>query len=62
MRLHRVTAQEREEQKKRDKELSRLANKPSNDEEVDRSGWAKYTLGLKHQVNKAILALGLAPD
>ena len=47
--MNRFTVQEREEQKKRDKELGRLGAKAA-EEEVDRSGWAKYTLGLKHQV------------
>ena len=45
----RFTVQDREDQKKREKELLRTAPK-TTDEEVDRSGWAKYTLGLKHQV------------
>ncbi len=55
LRLHRVTAAEREEQRKRDKELGRLNAKAASEEEPDRSGWAKYTLGLKHQVSSAVV-------
>ena len=50
--FHRVTQLEREEAKKREKIEQRNASKKDDNEEVDRSTWAKYTLGLKHQVNK----------
>lgn len=50
IRLHRVTALEREEAKKKEKMEQRMASKRDDAEEVDRSTWAKYTLGLKHQV------------
>lgn len=49
--LHRVTALEREETKKKEKLEQRMIIKKDENEEVDRSTWAKYTLGLKHQVS-----------
>ena len=54
-RLKRITLGEREEQRKRDRDLDRSMRlkreKESKDEEeVDRSSWCKYTLGIKHQV------------
>ena len=45
----RITAQDREEMKKRDN-ISR--RRKEEDEEIDRTTWAKYTLGLRHQVNR----------
>lgn len=45
-----MTALEREDAKKKEKIEQRLASKKDDNEEVDRSTWAKYTLGLKHQV------------
>ena len=45
--MNRVTAQEREEQRKREKQN---LNSKKEEEEVNRSLWAKYTFGLKHQV------------
>lgn len=47
-RLRRTTAAEREEKKKTEKRERR----DLMEEEVDRSVWVKYTLGLKHQVWK----------
>lgn len=48
IRLHRVTALDREEMKKKEKEARKLK---AEDEEVDsKATWIKYTLGLKHQV------------
>ena len=57
LRLNRFTVQERDEQKKREKELGRQVAKTA-EEEVDRSGWAKYTLGLKHQVTRPRVRVG----
>ncbi|XP_074647332.1 nucleosome-remodeling factor subunit BPTF-like [Tubulanus polymorphus] len=51
IRMQRYTATEREEAKKRERELV-PKKKKDDDEEIDRSTWAKYTLGLKHQVWK----------
>lgn len=49
-RLRRSTAAEREEKKKSEKRERRELM----EEEVDRSVWVKYTLGLKHQVSKTL--------
>lgn len=48
--LNRVTMAEKEETKKREKIEQRQNARRDENEEVDRSTWAKYTLGLKHQV------------
>ena len=45
-----MTALEREEAKKKEKMEQRMSSKKDDNEEVDRSTWAKYSLGLKHQV------------
>lgn len=44
----RTTAADRDEQKKREKEQKRQKD---DVEEIDRSTWCKYTMGLKHQVS-----------
>ena len=46
--LHRVTSAEKEEIKKREKKLQN--QKDPDQDDIDRTTWAKYTLGLKHQV------------
>ena len=52
-RLKRITLAERDEQRKRDREAEKSQkNKAKDEEEVDRSRWCKYTLGLKHQVRE----------
>ncbi|KFM76693.1 Nucleosome-remodeling factor subunit BPTF, partial [Stegodyphus mimosarum] len=48
VRLQRTTAVDRDERKKQEKREKR----EGNDDEVDRTIWVKYTLGLKHQVWK----------
>ncbi|GBM38532.1 Nucleosome-remodeling factor subunit BPTF [Araneus ventricosus] len=48
IRLQRTTAGDREDRKKQEKREKR----EGPDEEVDRTMWVKYTLGLKHQVWK----------
>ncbi|CAL1273148.1 unnamed protein product [Larinioides sclopetarius] len=48
VRLQRTTAGDREDRKKQEKREKR----EGPDEEVDRTMWVKYTLGLKHQVWK----------
>ncbi len=44
-----MTALDKEEAKKKEKEWRK--GRKDEEEEIDRSTWAKYTLGLKHQVN-----------
>ena len=59
-RLKRSTLGEREEQRKRDRDLDRqlVPRKKEKDgvgkeEEEDRTGYCKYTLGIKHQVTNS---------
>ncbi|XP_013407675.1 nucleosome-remodeling factor subunit BPTF [Lingula anatina] len=51
VRMQRITAADKEELKKREKEL-RKQKKDEDEDWNDRSTWVKYTLGLKHQVWK----------
>ena len=45
--MYKVTSADREEMKKKEKELRKRRD---DEEDVVRVKWAKYTLGLKHQV------------
>ena len=48
LRMYKVTAADREEVKKKEKENRKLK---TDEDDMVRVQWAKYTLGLKHQVS-----------
>ena len=55
LKLYRVTAAEKEDTKKKERMEQRNSKKDPEQDEVDRTTWAKYTLGLKHQVSSQVI-------